>query len=78
MLNGVLELLRSCFSFVYTNLVNIHLSDTISVWDFLFTMFIAFGVISIAFRTFGAGGIMNSYGSTTSAIEQKKQQQKQK
>ena len=78
MLNSVLDLFRSCFSFVYTNLVNIQITDTISAWDMLFTMFIAFGMISIAFRTFGAGGIMHSYGSTTSAIEQRKKQQNKK
>lgn len=72
MLNGVLSMFESCFSFFYTTLCNIPLSENTNAWNFFLAIFISSSVIAIVLRTLGGTGIMSSSGSTKSAIEKQK------
>ena len=76
-LDAILDLYYRCFSFFYITLNDIKMTENVSVYDYLIVIFIATIVIGVVFSAFGASGIMRSYGSTTSAIRNRKIQQNQ-
>lgn len=68
MLQGVLDLFKTYFGFVYDFYSKTFMvSENISAWDLLIVFFVAGGIITLIIRTFGASGIASSGSSVIKA-----------
>ena len=79
MLQGVLNLFKSYFGFVFDFYdKTFMLSDGISAWDFLLICFVAGGIITLIIRAFGANGIAQGGSSAVNVIKRSNSQKSNK